>query len=398
MRFHEFNQQLDEAPRSRFKQALRGFASRVFSKIPGGRAKALNWAARADLDATINNTYEEFSQFLGMRDKSYRQATGEDLKDFFKKKGVSFSNEGEIPSGVIPPKEMDQWITRVVFEAVTGIKDRAVSTGSEKEVEKAAGNLFGTPMDISGKGQGSKEEPSPEEPSDDFDIQDEPEDVETPSEVREVPALAQHVGAQTDDGSYVYRDGTWVTVPGEEEVPAESLPPDAVDIINGIASAGSPEDLPAGTLVYTSSGKKIEWDGSSWTSGGKTIGDKDYQVLMSHILGSESEESSDDAGPMESVVIEGSDGNRYYWAGAQWINVENNRMAKRDISRELTANVPDRVESSDDLPRGLQVRMDDGTVYEWRGAQWINPSNNRIAKKSVQREIYDKVLMQSEGE
>ena len=39
------------------------------------------------------------------------------------------------------------------------------------------------------------------------------------------------------------------------------------------------------------------------------------------------------------------------------------------------------------IPTGTSIKADDGDTYEWKGAQWINTSNNRPARGRVGQEL-----------
>jgi len=39
------------------------------------------------------------------------------------------------------------------------------------------------------------------------------------------------------------------------------------------------------------------------------------------------------------------------------------------------------------LPSGITSIGDDGTTYEWYGRQWVNPQNQRVAKKAIGQEL-----------
>lgn len=427
MRFNEIQQQLDESPRSRFKQAAKGIASRVFSRLPGGRALALNWAARADLDATINGTYEDFSEFLGQRDKSYKQATGEDLKAFLQRKGINFSNEAAIPSGQISPKDMDSLLTRIVFEAVTGISDRETQgdAAAPDQIRDRARSLFGDRINIGGDSRSSDEPPrsddSPgsdetppeldDEPaSDDAPVDDEPESDEEPVTV----SLPERVFIVSSEGDrYFWTPDGWRT--GSPRGESADAPEDVVSRAQELQQG----TIPDGVGIVSSSGNLVlEKVDGEWQEDGEPLSDQEAATVESYILqgtsddpdespepdsedpGADPDEEIDDDEPesddepekMEDVIVTDSDGNEFYWAGAQWINAANGRMARRTIRDELESQVPNKVSSREEIPTGTKIRLA-GETYTWRGVQWVS-NKGRIARRTVQNELDQKVIQE----
>lgn len=83
-------EQLNEArPAGALAQLGRSIGSKALKRIAPDIAA--NWAGRADLGATANKLYDEFSNFLGTQGKSRDQATGADIKSFFATKNVKIN-------------------------------------------------------------------------------------------------------------------------------------------------------------------------------------------------------------------------------------------------------------------------------------------------------------------
>jgi hypothetical protein len=117
--------EITEQPVSGIKTGLQGLGSRILNRIPGMKGSARNLAARADLGDTARNAYNEFSKWLGDRNKKINQATGDDLKSFFDDAGLDSSgiSDGPINKATLNAAMMD---------AATQIKSKTKKTGLKK--------------------------------------------------------------------------------------------------------------------------------------------------------------------------------------------------------------------------------------------------------------------------
>lgn len=50
-------------------------------------------------------------------------------------------------------------------------------------------------------------------------------------------------------------------------------------------------------------------------------------------------------------------------------------------------DIPDEI-----LPAGIKATDDEGTTYEWKGRQWVNPQNQRVAKRDVGQSLSQQEL------
>ena len=108
------NKKIDEAPAGVFKQMGRKLGSKALNKV-GAKSMAANMAGKADLGATANKLHQQFSGYIGTRNKSISQATGQDLKAFLATKNISVN----IPNGKIDPSRMDKMLLKVARDAMT---------------------------------------------------------------------------------------------------------------------------------------------------------------------------------------------------------------------------------------------------------------------------------------
>jgi hypothetical protein len=88
-------EQINEArPAGALSQLGRSIGSKALKRIAPDLA--YNLAGKADLGATANKLYDEFSNYLGTQGKSRNQATSADIKSFFAQKNV------KVPLTAIP--------------------------------------------------------------------------------------------------------------------------------------------------------------------------------------------------------------------------------------------------------------------------------------------------------
>lgn len=344
------NEPLEEAPRSRIKQAMKGLGSRVLGKIPGGDARAANLAARADLDATANNAYREFARFLGTRDKTIPQATGADLREFLSANNIRFSAAEKIPAGSLQKEDMNHWLFRIAREIVS----KQADTDAYPE-------------------------------TDPDDKQEKP--VQEPTARTDIPrGLILTAG----DSDYIWQGHQWVDIRlkriAKRDIQSQ--------LRQSAGQIHSVDDLPE-NAKFLHDGTVYRWTGHQWVdTQRKRIARRDVkQEINDRIEGKATQGlvrpvTKQSAEPFVGLVVSASDENDYVWKGASWVNIENNRLAKKSIKDELNQNVP---YITDTIPDGLKV-LHDGTVYRWTGHQWINARLKRIARREVAQELSDMVL------
>jgi hypothetical protein len=114
--------EITEQPVSGIKPGLQGLGGRVLNRIPGMKATAGNLTARSEHSKTARNAYNAFAKFLGNKNQSIGQATGDDLKDFVDSLGLDASG---IDSGPVDK----QTINSVMTDIATQIKSKKFKTG-----------------------------------------------------------------------------------------------------------------------------------------------------------------------------------------------------------------------------------------------------------------------------
>jgi len=90
--------------------------------------------------------------------------------------------------------------------------------------------------------------------------------------------------------------------------------------------------------------------------------------------------------------MQAADGSTYEWKGAQWVNKKTGRIAKKEISQELTkkakADSSQTFKSQDkDIKINQTVQGPDGVAYDWKGAQWVNSETGKVAKKQIAQQL-----------
>jgi hypothetical protein len=114
--------EITEQPVSGIKTGLQGLGSRVLKRIPGMKGSAANLAAKSDHGNTSRNAYNEFAKFLGNKNRSIGQATGDDLKDFVDTLGLD-------ASGIDLGPADKETINAVMTDIATQIKSKKFKTG-----------------------------------------------------------------------------------------------------------------------------------------------------------------------------------------------------------------------------------------------------------------------------
>lgn len=122
--------EITEQPVSGIKTGLQGLGSRVLNRIPGMKGRAANLAARADHGDTARNAYNAFAKWLGDRNKSIGQATGDDLKSFFDEAGLDSSG---ISTGALDKKTLNA----AMLDAATQTKSKSKKTSLAKATTPA---------------------------------------------------------------------------------------------------------------------------------------------------------------------------------------------------------------------------------------------------------------------
>lgn len=109
--------ELYEQPVGGVKQSLRTLGAKTLKHIPGMLNKATELAAKGDLGNTANNLYRQYIAFLGSNDKEIKGSTAQDLRDFFKSRGIK-TKIGSTDTGVLPPSTIEKYIMDVAKEAI----------------------------------------------------------------------------------------------------------------------------------------------------------------------------------------------------------------------------------------------------------------------------------------
>ena len=122
--------EITEQPVSGVRTGLQRAGSRVMRKIPGMKGHAANLAARSDHGETARNAYNQFAKFLGDRNKSIGQATGDDLKSFMDDMGLDSSG---IDSGTVNKATLNS----AMIDVATQIKSKNFKTGLSKSQNDA---------------------------------------------------------------------------------------------------------------------------------------------------------------------------------------------------------------------------------------------------------------------
>lgn len=120
--------EITEAPRS---GAIAGMASKAMSKLPGGKAKAANLAARADVADTARDLYNEFSKHLGTQDRTIKQATGQDVAAFLATKDHKLAGAS---SQRLDQKEIGRILAQVARNEMTGKKTTNIGKGAKQKI------------------------------------------------------------------------------------------------------------------------------------------------------------------------------------------------------------------------------------------------------------------------
>lgn len=374
------DEDLHEAPRSRFKQAMKGLGSRALNLIPGGDARAANLAARADLDATVNNVYREFARFLGSRDKKISQASGKDLRDFLTTNRIEFSGKKNIPDDRFNKDAMNHWLFRVGREIVSKQLDTDVFGGGDVYADRTSTSASqdtasGVSDDLSDAG------------STEFsDTEDE--------QHREIP---RGLILSQADSDYLWNGHKWIDA-RLKRIAKKDVQQQLSSQADKIRSTS---DLPK-NAKFLHDDTVYSWNGVNWiNTKRKHIAKKDVQKEINDIIDGKTIARSKPASvvkpvvksggdPFKGLVVSASDENDYVWRGANWVNLDNKRLAKKDIKKELEQNVP---VIDGEIPDGLKVEYQD-TVYRWNGRLWYNNSRKRFAKKEIAQRLTDYVLGQ----
>jgi len=129
----EVREIVSEAPVSGIKQTAQSVGSAVAGKVPGMKNIAANLGGKADLSKIANDYYTQFNRYLGTQGKSIRQATGDDLAEFFRSKGIKLGIS--IPSGVLQKNQ----INNVMIAAAKKNPDAAEKPVSNAPKKKPTG-------------------------------------------------------------------------------------------------------------------------------------------------------------------------------------------------------------------------------------------------------------------
>lgn len=116
---------IKEAPASALTQFGRSIGSKVLNKV-GAKSMAQNMAGRADLGATANKLHQQYSRYLGVRNKNVKNSTGVDLKDFLASKNVTVN----VPPGRIDPARLDKMLLKIARDAMTNKKKPTPAAGA----------------------------------------------------------------------------------------------------------------------------------------------------------------------------------------------------------------------------------------------------------------------------
>ena len=73
-------------------------------------------------------------------------------------------------------------------------------------------------------------------------------------------------------------------------------------------------------------------------------------------------------------------------ASKQTAGVQRSKFATRK-GGATTGAKDSKAKSGAKIPKGASMKASDGDTYEWKGAQWINTSSNRPARRAVSQEL-----------